>query len=78
MATELRKVVKLAWRKWLMSEAGIEGMLVLRESCPTVSGTGDSHQIIFQAGVAEGHKRALDSIHNLIATEEIKVENLES
>jgi hypothetical protein len=78
MATELRKVIKLAWRKWLMSEAGVEGLLVLRESAPSVSSDGEAHKIIFQAGIAEGWKRCLDAHHTLIAADEIKINDIEN
>lgn len=77
MATELRKVTQLAWRKHLLSEAGIEGMLVLRERTPVV-GRGESHNIIFDAGVVEGYRRALDSIDAIIAAEPQKPESLEN
>ncbi len=77
MPTELRKVTQLAWRKHLLSEAGIEGMLILRERTPVV-GRGESHNIIFDAGVVEGYRRALDSIEAVIAAEQPKPEQLEN
>jgi len=75
--TQIKKVTQLAWRKLLLSEAGIEGMLVLREMTPGVS-VGDSHNIIFQAGKAEGYRMALETIHNFIAAEESKPEDIEN
>jgi hypothetical protein len=75
--TQLKKVTQLAWRKLLLSEAGIEGMLVLREQAPGVS-VGDSHNIIFQAGKSEGYRQALETIQNLIAAEPTKPEDLEN
>lgn len=75
--TQIKKVTQLAWRKLLLSDAGIEGMLVLREQTPGVS-IGDSHNIIFQAGKAEGYKLALETIQNLIAAEDTKPEDLEN
>ncbi len=68
--TPLRKAVQLGWRKFLLSEYGVEGLLVLRENTPVVA-RGDSHNIIFQAGVVEGYRLAIESLHNLIAVEKV-------
>ena len=52
-------------------------MLILRERTPVV-GRGESHNIIFDAGVVEGYRRALDSIEAVIAAEQPKPEQLEN
>ncbi len=65
MAQELSKNTKLAWRRLLIGEAGTEGMLVLRERAPRVTGNGDSHKIVFDSGKAEGFLLALDYIYDL-------------
>jgi hypothetical protein len=66
---ELRKVVTLAWRKFLAGEAGIEGMLFLREKTPSIV-RGDQHQMIFDAGRVEGYKQAIDTISELLAVKQ--------
>ncbi len=75
--TEPKKVTTLAWRRFLLSEAGIEGQLVLREQAPSVV-NGESHNIIFQAGVVQGWQRCIEAMHNLIAVEKVKNESLEN
>lgn len=75
--TELKKVTQLAWRKLLLSDAGIEGLLVLRERGPQIY-QGDSHNIIFQAGKVEGYREALLLMQEFIAAEPKKEENLEN
>jgi hypothetical protein len=77
MATEIRKVTCLRWRQFLASEFGTEGMLFLREKIPSVS-PGDAHQMIFNAGRAEGFKQAIDTISEIIAVEQQKEQNLEN
>lgn len=76
--TEIKKVTVLAWRRFLLSEPGIEGQLVLREQCPPIPGNGDAHNIIFAAGRAEGWKLCIEAMHNIIAVEKVKTENLEN
>lgn len=67
MATELRKVTQLSWRKLITSEHGVEGMLVLKERAPKVASSGEAHSIIFNAGVAQGYSLALEEIYNLLS-----------
>jgi hypothetical protein len=66
----------MAWRKHLGSEAGVAGMLFLRESTPSViPGQGE---LAFQAGLVEGWRRCLDNIPNVIAEpqkEPVEIEN---
>jgi hypothetical protein len=66
MATELTRLDQLYWRKHLLTDAGVRGMLFLRESAPSV-GKGPADEIIFDAGVAEGYRRCLDKINEVIA-----------
>lgn len=63
---ELKKISSLKWRQFLATDAGMEGMLYMRERTPSVIG-GDSTQIIFEAGKSEGYKFALDRISEVIA-----------
>ncbi len=71
MATEIRKVTTLAWRKMLATEAGMEGMLFLRESGPVIV-KGENHQMIFDAGRVEGYKEAINKISDIIAVQEAR------
>jgi len=71
--TELNRAVQLKWRQHLASEAGLVGMLFLREHTPTVSKLSiggiqsQQHDIVFDAGRVEGYRQALDTIENMIA-----------
>jgi hypothetical protein len=74
---ELKKQTQLDWRRHLMTESGIEGMLFLRERVPTIH-KGLADEMIFEAGKAEGYKMALDTISEVIAVaqkREIDIEN---
>lgn len=75
--TELKKKTQLDWRRHLLTDSGIEGMLFLREGVPSIS-KGPADEMIFDAGIVEGYKRALDKISEVIAVEqrkEIDIEN---
>lgn len=63
--TELAKATTLAWRRHLSTDAGVEGMLFLRERVPSIQ-KGDQHQMIFDAGRVEGYKQAIDTISELL------------
>jgi hypothetical protein len=63
--SEVRKVTKLAWRKFLSTEYGQEIMLALREDIPSINGTGDAHRIVFQAGITEGHRLYITKLLDL-------------
>ena len=77
--TELKRVTKLAWRKHLLSEHGVEGMLALRERTPSIGGGGEAHQIIFQAGKAQGFVDAINAIYEIAsANEERSISDLET
>lgn len=74
---ELKKQTQLEWRRHLLTEAGNEGMLFLRERSPTIH-KGQADEMIFEAGKAEGYKMALDMISEVIAIapkKEINIEN---
>lgn len=75
--SDVKKITQIAWDKFLRSDAGIEGMLVLRERTPSVH-KGESHDIIFEAGVVEGYRRAIDAITHIISVEQPKNEELEN
>lgn len=75
--TELRKVTQLAWRKFLLSDAGMEGMLYLREHIPSIQ-PSDADSIIFQAGTTQGFKNGIDTISEIIAAEPVKEQKLEN
>lgn len=75
--TELKKVTTMAWRKLLASEAGMEGMLYLREHIPSIhKGTAD--EMIFDAGRSEGYKQAIDVISEVIALVQQKEESADN
>jgi len=78
MATELKKITKLAWRRLIQSEQGIEGILVIKERCPRISASGEAHSIIFGAGKAEGYNEAISAIYELIAPDSVPDGDLES
>lgn len=75
--TEITPKVTLSWRKFLLSDEGVKGILFLRERVPTVS-VGDSHNIIFAAGKAEGYKNAIDTISEILAMAKPKDEEIEN
>lgn len=75
--TELKKITKLSWRKFLFTDYGVEGMLYLRENIPSVQ-VGEANSMIFQAGKAEGYKQALDMISEVISLDEIKEQPAEN
>lgn len=66
---ELKKTTKLAWFRFLRTtDQGAEGLLFLNESIPSITGK-DSSEIIFNAGIAEGFRRALATLTEMIAAE---------
>lgn len=75
--TELKKQTQLEWRRHLLTPAGIEGMLFLRERSPSIHKAG-ADEMIFDAGKAEGYKMAIDMISEIIAVAPKKEENLEN
>ncbi len=74
---EIKKVVTLAWRKFIGSEAGTEGMLFLREKTPSIQ-KGDQYQMIFDAGRVEGYKQAIDTISEILAVKQEEEKNAEN
>lgn len=74
MATELSKVEQLQWRKFLLTEAGERGMLFLREQTPSIP-KGPADEVIFDAGIAEGYRKCLDKISEVIAARTEKTIN---
>jgi len=77
MAQELKRVTNLAWRRFLTSEAGVEGMLYLREKAPSVL-KGDADGIIFDAGRAQGWRACLDEIAEIVSTPKEDPQSLEN
>ncbi len=69
--TELTKADKIKWRQFLASEAGIKGMLFMREKVPSIN-KGDADGMIFDAGLVEGYKLAMDRISDVLSMEEVK------
>lgn len=76
--TELKKVTTLNWRKFLGTDAGLEGQLFLREREPSIS-PGEPHRMIFEAGKVEGYKMAINMISEILTLvkdeKEINIEN---
>lgn len=75
--TDITPKTTLAWRKFLQSPEGQNGMLFLREKTPGVT-IGDSHNIIFSAGRSEGYKNAIDTMSEILAmpqAKDIEIEN---
>ncbi len=77
MATELNKKTQLAWRRHLLTSEGVEGMLFLREGIPSIR-KGPADEMIFDAGIVEGFKMAIDRISEVIAVAAKREENLEN
>ncbi len=74
---ELEQATQLAWRKFLSTSAGEAGLLWWRENTPNVP-RGDSHEIIFDAGVAQGYKKALDNLTFVLGAEKAKEVDFEN
>jgi hypothetical protein len=69
--TEIDRNTTLAWRKFMASDAGIKGMLYLREKIPSIS-KGDTHAMVFDAGRSEGFKQAIDTVSDLLILNQTK------
>ena len=65
MATELHKGTQNAWRRFLASEEGKEGLLWLHEHIPTIKGDV-ADQVVFSAGIARGYSENLNNITELL------------
>ncbi len=77
MASELKKTTKLRWRAFLGSEAGMEGMLYLREKIPGIQ-KGEFHEVAFDAGFSQGFIKAIDTIPELIAGRDQPTDSVEN
>lgn len=77
MSVELKKITNLRWRAFLGTDAGIEGMLFLREQVPTII-KGQPHEIQFDAGFTMGYLKCLDTISEIIANEVVKDSDVEN
>ncbi len=75
---EVSKVTTLAWRKFLQTQAGLEGMLYLRSRTPSIP-KGQPHEMIFDGGRVQGYAEQNDAIANLLggepAPKDIEIEN---
>jgi hypothetical protein len=74
---ELTRADNIAWRRFLATQSGINGMLSLRERIPSVT-KFDQSGIIFDAGRTQGYKEALDAISEVIGVVEEKQQELEN
>jgi hypothetical protein len=74
---ELTKQDKIAWRRFIGSEPGMNGMLWLRENIPGIF-TGPEHEIVFNAGRSEGFKAALDKISETLILREPEDQNADN
>jgi hypothetical protein len=74
----LDKASKLAWRKFLASDAGKDGLLYLSFKIPPIR-AGDANAIVFSAGKVEGFRDAIytitKEITKLETEKDIKTEN---
>lgn len=77
--TEIRKITQMSWRRLLASPEGAEMEAAIREQTPTVV-SAEPHNIIFNAGIAEGYRRCFDRIKEMSATpkKEFSDEELEN
>ena len=74
---ELEKSDQIAWRKFLATDAGREGLLFLHEGVPGVA-RGDGTQIIFDAGRIEGYRECLRKITEVIAIQQVNEPRIEN
>lgn len=74
---ELETATQLSWRKFLSTDAGKSGLLWWRENVPAIP-RGESHEIIFDAGVAQGYKKALDNLTFVLGGEKPKEVDFEN
>ncbi len=75
---QISKATQLSWRRFLASDAGIEGMLAMREAAPNIN-KGQPHEICFDAGIATGYSLYADKLYSYIANppkQEESAENL--
>lgn len=77
MEVEISKQAKIFWRKIILSHQGQEIIRALEQSQPSIGG-GEPHAIIFQAGVSEGHRRAIAMLTQIVAAEEQSDTELEN
>lgn len=75
--TEITRGITLQWRRFLQSEAGMAGMLYLREKIPHIT-KGLPHEVQYDAGYAQGYIKALDQISEILAVKPEKEENIEN
>ena len=66
--TEPKKSTLVAWRRFVSTNEGQEGMLYLRERTPEIT-KGEQASIVFEAGVTQGYRRALDVFSEFLAAE---------
>jgi hypothetical protein len=64
----LTKPTRNSWNRFILTAAGQEVMLYLRERTPPVTGK-DQATIVFEAGISEGHRRCLELINSIIAAD---------
>ena len=76
MAT-ISKATQISWRRFLSSDAGMEGMMYLRDTAPTIQ-KGQPHEICFDAGVATGWGKVIDKIYESVANPPQPEQNLEN
>lgn len=69
---DVEKIVSLTWRKFLSTDAGVKGMLVLRECEPRILKSSSPEEMIYDAGRNEGYRECLRTITDLIALEQVK------
>ncbi len=74
---DVSRTTKNAWNRFLLSPAGLEGMLYLRERMPEINSTNDSG-IILEAGVGKGYRRALDLLSQFTAADPTPTGDLEN
>jgi hypothetical protein len=75
--TELEPATQVQWRRFLSSDAGIKGMLYLRQMTPGIT-KGAPHEMHHDGGVNQGYTRCLDKIEGIgngKSTRDIKIEN---
>lgn len=66
---KISKKTALQWRRFMTSEDGVKGLLWLKDMEPVIP-KGESHEIVFDAGVVSGYGKVFTRIEELIEAAE--------
>jgi ABC-type Fe3+ transport system substrate-binding protein len=75
MATELPRKTIDAWRKFLLSKEGQEGLEALNDLMPITAIDPAAHIMTYHAGMVDGYRYSLRMIWEALATHPVKKED---